>query len=166
MGGAGARALGAAVCLLVPRPPALVTAQVPAIEELGSLWQPVRMCRPLAAAPLEPCDAGGGLDARTCGDYGCCALPAGLQKPGAPICYMPNGDSRGSTNQSAFGADPWLNDGQAVPAISQPGALVAIDWTADLLGVECFAAPPLVGNCKSPGGGLLLPHGGPSFATL
>ena len=113
-----------------------------------------------------PCDAGGGLDARTCGDYGCCAAPKELQKAGAPICYMPNGQSRGSTNQSEFGADPWLNDGQAVPAISQPRALLAIDWTADVLGVECFAAPPLVGNCKSPGGGLLLPHGGSSFAAL
>ena len=181
----------------------LATAQVPAIEELASLWQPVRMCRPLAgkstslsrslarslsspapracarahkdthllwvssaAAPRAACDAGGGLDARACGDYGCCALPKGLQQAGEPICYMPNGGSRGSANQSAFGADPWLSDGQAVAAISQPRALLSIDWTADLLGVECFAAPPLVGNCKSPGGGLLLPHGGSSFAAL
>jgi hypothetical protein len=162
----GARStLGLLVCLgphLVP----LAVAQVPAVEELASLWQPVRMCRPLAAAPLTPCDAGGDLDARTCGDYGCCAVPAALHKAGAPICYMPNGESRGSANQTAFGADPWLNDGQAVAAMSQPRALLAVDWTADLLGVECFAAPPLVGNCKSPGGGLLLKHGGPSFASL
>ena len=61
---------------------------------------------------------------------------------------------------------------QAVAAISQPGALLSIDWTGDLLGVECFASlsGAFVGNCKSPGGGLLLPHGtavsSPSFGAL
>ena len=128
-------------------------AQVPPIEELASTWQPVVMCRPHAAAALQPCDAGGGLAARECGDFGCCALPHGLQSGGEPICYAPNGGSRGSANQTAFGADPWLNDGQAVPALSQPGALLSIDWGADLLGVECIASPPFVGSCKSPGGG-------------
>jgi hypothetical protein len=155
-------------------------AQVPRIEELASAWTPVRICRPhTAGQPLQPCYAGGDLPARACGDYGCCALPAhaaataaahstGPTPPPAPACYMPNGGSAGGAgaNQSAFGADPWLNDGQAVPSLSQPGALLSIDWGADLLGVECFASPPLVGNCKSPGGGLLLPHGGPSFAQL
>ena len=141
------------------------TAQVPPVEALASQWVPVRMCRP-HASPLLPCDAGGDLDARTCGDFGCCAMPKGGGPSGAPACYMPNGGSRGSANQTAFGADPWLNDGQAVPALAQPGALLSIDWGADLLGVECFASPPFVGSCKSPGGGLLLPHGGSSFATL
>ena len=35
-----------------------------------------------------------------------------------------------------------------------------------MLGIECFAAPPLIGACKSPGGGLLLPHSGASFGAL
>jgi hypothetical protein len=41
----------ALACLIGPHL-LLVAAQVPTIEELGSRWQPVRMCRPLAAAPL------------------------------------------------------------------------------------------------------------------
>ena len=153
----------AALLLLAAATPA--TAQVPPVEALASQWVPVRMCRP-HATPLLPCDAGGDLDARTCGDFGCCAMPKGGGPSGAPACYMPNGGSRGSANQTAFGADPWLNDGQAVPSLAQPGAMLSIDWGADLLGVECFASPPFVGSCKSPGGGLLLPHGGSSFATL
>jgi hypothetical protein len=171
---------GPSMALLLLAACAQQQAQVPRIEELASAWTPVRICRPhTAGQPLQPCYAGGDLPARACGDYGCCALPAhaaataaahstGPTPPPAPACYMPNGGSAGGAgaNQSAFGADPWLNDGQAVPSLSQPGALLSIDWGADLLGVECFASPPLVGNCKSPGGGLLLPHGGPSFAQL
>ena len=154
--------LGALLLLLA----AQAAAQVPPIERLASSWVPVKVCRPFASsAPLRPCDAGRALDARTCGDYGCCALPKG-GPAGAPACYAPNGGSRGSANQTAFGADPWLNDGQAVASLSQPGAILSVDWSADLLGVTCFAAPPFVGSCGSPGGGLLLRHGGSSFAAL
>lgn len=152
---------------------AVVRAQVPAIEELASAWTPTRFCRPLSKEPLVPCIAGAALAARACGDFGCC-YSAGA----TPRCYEPNGGSATSggppvaTNSSAFGADANLNDGQAVAAISQPSATLSQDWTGDLLGVECFASlsGAFVGNCKSPGGGLLLPHGSaqssPSFGAL
>ena len=150
-----------------------VRAQVPVIEQLASGWTPTRFCRPLSKEPLAPCIAGAALAPRACGDFGCCYSSAAT-----PRCYEPNGGSATgggppvATNSSAFGADPNLNDGQAVAAISQPAATLSQDWTGDLLGVECFGSlsGAFVGNCKSPGGGLLLPHGtahtSPSFGAL
>ena len=82
----------------------ITTAQIPVIEELASEWTPTRFCRPLAEGPLVPCVAGASLSARACGDFGCC-----FRTHGAPACYEPNGGSRGSANQSVFGADPWAD---------------------------------------------------------
>ena len=36
---------------------------------------------------------------------------------------------------------------QAVPAIAQPGAALSVDSNADLLGIQCFDAPPFAGQC-------------------
>ena len=114
-------------------------AQVPAVEELGSTWQPVRMCRPhpTDGVPLQPCNAGGSLDPKSCADFGCCSLPS--KGAHGPDCYAPNGGSPGSADQAAFGAS------QAVVSMSQPGGALSADRTGDLLGVECFSAPPFSG---------------------
>ena len=109
-------------------------AQVPELESLSSTWQPVRVCRP-AAAKLLPCPAGAGLDPTACADYGCC-------HDGGAQCFLPNGDDRlVAGSQQVFAAN------QAVPAIAQPGAALAVDSGGDLLGVGCFDAPPFAGTC-------------------
>lgn len=130
-------------------------AQVPTIEELSSTWQLVRMCRPHSNAPLKPCNAGGNLDAKSCADFGCCVIP----NTNGLTCFAPNGESLGYVGQKAYGG----TSQQAVPSFSQPGAGMSVDWKGDLLGIECFTAPPLSGSCRAHvgGGGYL-----PSFGQL
>eukprot|EP01050_Picozoa_sp_SAG11_P037762 SAG11_NODE_15061_length_590_cov_1.138493_1_plen_139_part_10 len=127
-----------------------VRAQVPQLAELGSTWQTVRVCRP-SAAWTQPCPAGGGLDKKTCADYGCCS-----GGPSGKSCFAPNGDQRPSGEQDVFAA------GQAVPAIAQPGAALSVDSGADLLGVQCFDAPPFAGQCGPLSFGQLSIDGAPS----
>eukprot|EP01047_Picozoa_sp_COSAG01_P057488 COSAG01_NODE_6650_length_3563_cov_2.465358_1_plen_808_part_00 len=109
-------------------------AQVPSLAELGSTWQPVRVCR--ASAPTQPCPAGGNLGKKACADYGCCF--------DGRSCFAPNGDQPPNGSQQVFAA------GQAVPAIAQPGAALSVDSGADLLAVQCFDAPPFAGVCGGP----------------
>lgn len=122
--------LGALLLLLAKMKPA--QAQVPNLAELTSTWQPVRVCR--ASAPTQPCPAGGSLDKKTCADYGCCFS--------GTTCFAPNGHERLSGgDQEVFAA------AQAVPALAQPGAALSVDSSADLLGIQCFDAPPFAGQC-------------------
>ena len=131
----GSNVLVAAVVMLVST---TSDAQVPTIEELSSTWQPVRMCRPHSSAPLKPCNAGGDLDAKSCADFGCCVIP----KTDGLTCFAPNGGSLGYIGQKAYGG----TSQQAVPSFSQPGAALSVDWKGDLMGIECFTAPPLSGR--------------------
>jgi hypothetical protein len=122
-------------------------AQIPVLAELGSTWQSVRVCRP--SAPTQPCPAGGSLDKKSCADYGCCF--------NGKTCFSPNGHQQlGDGKQEVFAA------AQAVPAIAQPGAALSVDSNADLLGVQCFDAPPFAGQCGPLSFGQLSVDGVPS----
>ena len=158
---------GCPLVLLAATILSLTSAQVPDLEQLSSTWQAVRMCRPHAADVL-PCPAGGNLsttpwgpgDGTPCEDAGCCVMPSDGPAT-APRCFAPNGDSLGSRkNQTAYGAF------QQAPSLSQPGATLSVDYQGDVLGIDCFTAPPYAGKCGDPGGGLLLPHAGESFGLL
>eukprot|EP00039_Didymoeca_costata_P008100 m.107877 g.107877 ORF g.107877 m.107877 type:complete len:116 (+) comp13947_c0_seq7:479-826(+) len=77
-------------------------------------------------------------------------------KLGTPMCYEPNHPTTLPSNAQYYAAS------QAIPSFSQPQGTLAADGGGDILGIDCYTAPPFSGSCSNGNGGLR----GVGFGTL